>query len=1001
MNPGRALSCWSHGPAAVRRAGLALALLAVLAPLHAFAPPQSPVEKRLEEAWRWRYLDGPDGDQTVFHLVRPGADGELLALDAKGLLAFDGWTWRREPGWDDVKFAEAEARDIAPLADGALVVTGGQLMTVDAHGTVGDIAHYSSGAFVSPVCRQPDGSVDLALNGKIVRVELQRLSQLMSPPEDAGDSLCMTVDASGALWCAGKKGVYRQVEDGWVRMGPGAQRQDVAVWYPIGLSAGRYVVFLPERLDDATPGLIWNGRELVALRPDKDAVIVSDATATPDGAFIVAASDKLRVLRDGHWRDAHVPLTPQDNIVSLCMTEGGQLVTVFTSGRIAICDLASREWESFDTGAAGVSESVNVITPSAAGGYWIGTDAGIVHFDGGQFGPPIRDALGDLPLAEITGLCEDPEGGLWVSSGSAFKGAFRLQDGHWTRYTGSGDLGDAYFVHSIRRCGDEMWFTEVGDELDVLGARNGGLVRWKDGKFTRFMENEDGTSMPRAYDVLLSRDGSLHAGLADSVRTFDGDTWHPDSGAPVGKLRAFTLHESHDGTLWVGFDLTHPGAALLRDGKWRRLADGPWQRAAAASFAETPDGRLWFASKKGFFLVLDDVCREVSSRLPARSFWPVLPDGEDGLWLGSLGQGLLHFRPHDSEPPKVRKLEVYFGETGDVIAKWDAVDRWNATPPDELSFQVLLDGKPAPTSAVANGQQMSFRELPSGQHDLRVTATDSLGNMTLEPPELRFSVPPPLWRSLPVLLAAAATIAALVWLLVVIRNRRQERTQTAAAQREMNERLSSLTLRLLSSQEDERRNISREMHDDLGQLLTAACLDIERATRLSDADRRKEALASALRAARDTQQRVREISHMLRPTELDDHGLPQAVATILLDFTSRSGIDVESNVQVEARALPPDVANHVFRILQEALTNILRHARAATAFVTLQATHAGIELKVSDDGVGFDEQTIPPTRRYGLLGMRERAELLGGKFSIRSKPEGGTEVSVSIPIPHR
>ena len=74
---------------------------------------------------------------------------------------------------------------------------------------------------------------------------------------------------------------------------------------------------------------------------------------------------------------------------------------------------------------------------------------------------------------------------------------------------------------------------------------------------------------------------------------------------------------------------------------------------------------------------------------------------------------------------------------------------------------------------------------------------------------------------------------------------------------------------------------------------------------------------------------------------------------------------------------------------------------AATAFVTLQATQAGIELKVSDDGVGFDPQAIPDKRRYGLLGMRERAELLGGKFSIRSKPDGGTEVSVSIPISHR
>jgi signal transduction histidine kinase len=191
------------------------------------------------------------------------------------------------------------------------------------------------------------------------------------------------------------------------------------------------------------------------------------------------------------------------------------------------------------------------------------------------------------------------------------------------------------------------------------------------------------------------------------------------------------------------------------------------------------------------------------------------------------------------------------------------------------------------------------------------------------------------------------------------------------------------------------------MHDDLGQLLTAACLDIERAARLEDRERRREALRSALRAARDTQRRVREISHMLRPTELDDHGLSQAVATVLSDFTTRSGIDVESRLDLDGHPLPSDVANHVFRILQEALTNILRHARAGTAFVTLQATAQHVELRVRDDGVGFDPLEVPATRRYGLLGMRERAELLGGNFSIRSQPAGGTEVSVSIPIPHR
>jgi signal transduction histidine kinase len=282
-----------------------------------------------------------------------------------------------------------------------------------------------------------------------------------------------------------------------------------------------------------------------------------------------------------------------------------------------------------------------------------------------------------------------------------------------------------------------------------------------------------------------------------------------------------------------------------------------------------------------------------------------------------------------------------------------------------------------------------------------VTAIDSLGNTAEAPVRHPFTVPPPWWRSAPVLLAAGATTLVLLWLLIVIRNRRRERALATASQHELSERLSALTLRLLSSQEDERRNISREMHDDLGQLLTAACLDIERAARLEDIERRREALRSALRAARDTQRRVREISHMLRPTELDDHGLSQAVTTVLSDFTTRSGIDVESRVDLDGRPLPADVANHVFRILQEALTNILRHARAGTAFVTLQATARHVDLRVRDDGVGFDPLAVPPTRGFGLLGMRERAELLGGKFSIRSQPAGGTEVSVSIPIPHR
>src|SRR5262245_26917895 len=188
MTVGGAMSCRSHALAALRRAGLASVLVAVLAPLlAAIAPPQAPVEQRLAEAWRWRILDGPDGAETVFHLVRAGANGEVLALDAKGLVAYDGWKWRREPGWDDVQVVDADVHDIAPLGDGALVLTSNEVLTVDAHGTVGPIGGYPSPPFVSPICREPDGSVDLAVNGRIMRAGLQRLDDLMQPPVGAGE----------------------------------------------------------------------------------------------------------------------------------------------------------------------------------------------------------------------------------------------------------------------------------------------------------------------------------------------------------------------------------------------------------------------------------------------------------------------------------------------------------------------------------------------------------------------------------------------------------------------------------------------------------------------------------------------------------------------------------------------------------------------------------------------------------------------------------------------
>jgi two-component system, NarL family, sensor histidine kinase UhpB len=197
-------------------------------------------------------------------------------------------------------------------------------------------------------------------------------------------------------------------------------------------------------------------------------------------------------------------------------------------------------------------------------------------------------------------------------------------------------------------------------------------------------------------------------------------------------------------------------------------------------------------------------------------------------------------------------------------------------------------------------------------------------------------------------------------------------------------------LRKLATQEEERRRLAMELHDEVGQSLTALMLDSARA-----ADQAPPELAAGLReiqeSTRQLSDRVRDIVRGLRPEALDDLGLRSALLALSSDFAQRSGLEVIRRISRELPALAPEVELAVYRVAQEGLTNVARHAEASRAEVTL-SSGAELELVVRDDGRGIRGRSAGS----GIEGMRERARLIGGRLEING--DGGCTVKLTIPL---
>jgi signal transduction histidine kinase len=248
-----------------------------------------------------------------------------------------------------------------------------------------------------------------------------------------------------------------------------------------------------------------------------------------------------------------------------------------------------------------------------------------------------------------------------------------------------------------------------------------------------------------------------------------------------------------------------------------------------------------------------------------------------------------------------------------------------------------------------------------------------------------------LWRTL--LLGLVVAVIAVVRLRMLERRSEQQRAHAERAEKEM--RL--LSQQLVAAQEEERKKLTRELHDHVGQMLTALRMEIGRADRArgtSDAQL-SHAIGEAKRLLDTILRSVRDLVMGLRPSMLDDFGLQPALEWHVRDFRRRFGIPVDLTLRGELDALPDQYRTCIYRIVQEALTNCARHAHAKRVEIAVQLEQNTLDLIVSDDGVGIDPLRA---RGVGLLGVEERVRELHGAFEIRSREPNGTELHVTLPV---
>lgn len=602
----------------------------------------------------------------------------------------------------------------------------------------------------------------------------------------------------------------------------------------------------------------------------------------------------------------------------------------------------------------------------------------------------------------VTSIAEDAQGNLWAGIGGS--GVYRLPAGGETFEAFTHDPANTRSL-SGNYISD---LAVVGEGLLLVGTRSSGLNLCHTESWScQRVGAEQGLGHHNITSLLPMGSSQVWVG------TYGGGLHHfrIDS----GKLELIRRWTEQDG--------------LLSDG--------------VMGIGRDDDGSLWISSRKGLSRLQPSnaaiINHVAESGLPVTHFNARTVDRDEKfLYFGGLG-GLVKVPVGTSMrtrlPSPVRLVELNRPDSEGRLATRPAyaldsfATNWGepltvsyasldyAGGNHEYQYRLAQDEN---WQSLGSRRYLTLLGLAPGTHYFSVRGRDAFGNWS-ESPALTLEVTPPFWMTSWFRVIAALMLMLLVWgwhriRVTGLRRRNavleqlQVERERALAQakesqvglRQAHAGLRSLTNRLETAREEQRQQISRELHDELGQTLTAAKISLQRLGRTTEPAQASGLLEAAVGMMDSMIAQVRNISLSLRPPLLDEAGLEQALQVHLDSVAERADVDIRYEYSGDLRAVSKLARTTAFRLVQESVNNALRHSRANAVQVSLNYSDLSLDLTVADNGCGFDPETVwlrvHRGEHLGLLGMLERAQAAGGELSFDSSPGRGCRITAKIPI---